>query len=262
MPQDRMTVGCRIADTDGQNRRRIGLAYGVFATALAALLCAQAGAARAGDDTAAQESLTDKFWKTLGLKNPGETEYEINYSERSPLVVPPNRNLPPPTSGAAPVANWPKDPDLARRKASKDDDKPVIRNYDSVIESGRALTPEELNRVSRDPKHVAAPGTPEQSTPDTGPLRRISPMGSCLSTRPTSRSRWRSAPIRCASTWIGESVFSFECAATSLALATNRNIGFSIGVDTSAPKMSVLVLRTVKAEGGCESRAGLRPVRS
>jgi hypothetical protein len=166
-----MTVGCRIADTDGQNRRRIGLAYGVFATALAALLCAQAGAARAGDDTAAQESLTDKFWKTLGLKNPGETEYEINYSERSPLVVPPNRNLPPPTSGAAPVANWPKDPDLARRKASKDDDKPVIRNYDSVIESGRALTPEELNRVSRDPKHVAAPGTPEQSTPDTGPKK-------------------------------------------------------------------------------------------
>ena len=68
--------------------------------------------------------------RTLGLKNPGETEYEINYSERSPLVVPPSRDLPPPvTSRRCPRPNWPKDPDVAKRKAKKDD-KPAIQQYD------------------------------------------------------------------------------------------------------------------------------------
>ncbi len=86
--------------------------------------------------------------RTLGLKNPGSTEYEINYSERSPLVVPPSRNLPPPvSSNAVPAANWPKDPDVIKRKANKNDDKPVIRQYDAAAEADRALRPDELNRV-------------------------------------------------------------------------------------------------------------------
>jgi hypothetical protein len=131
-------------------------------------------AARAGDDDlSSQESFTDKFMRTLGIKNPGSTEYEINYSERSPLVVPPSRNLPPPVSNATPTANWPKDPDVAKRKANKNDDKPVIRQYDAAAESDRALRPDELNNVSRDARVVPAPGTPEQSEPVNKPKRNL-----------------------------------------------------------------------------------------
>ena len=44
----------------------------------------------------------------------------IEYRERSPLVVPPKLDLPPPAAASAEVkaANWPKDPDEARRKAA------------------------------------------------------------------------------------------------------------------------------------------------
>lgn len=131
--------------------------------ALAALFaCVDTPAARAGDaDDGSNTSFTDKLLKTLGVQNPGGTDYEINYSERSPLVVPPNRNLPPPiTANAKPVPNWPKDPDVERRKAAKNNDKPVIRQGDSVIEDERALRPDELNVGG-----VSPPGTHEQSTP-------------------------------------------------------------------------------------------------
>jgi len=44
----------------------------------------------------------------------------IDYRERSPLVVPPKLDLPPPAAkaGSTKLANWPKDPDEARRKAA------------------------------------------------------------------------------------------------------------------------------------------------
>ena len=44
----------------------------------------------------------------------------IEYRERSPLVVPPKLDLPPPAGTTAEVKapNWPKDPDDARRKAA------------------------------------------------------------------------------------------------------------------------------------------------
>jgi hypothetical protein len=48
------------------------------------------------------------FMKMFGMnKSPEDT---INYTERSPLVVPPSRDLPPPVAGAPPVQDWPKDP--------------------------------------------------------------------------------------------------------------------------------------------------------
>jgi len=140
---------------------------------VALVVCANISVARAGDDLKDDESFTDKFMRTLGLKNPGSTEYEINYSERSPLVVPPSRNLPAPLPSTVPAANWPKDPDVAKRKAKKDDDKPVIRQYDAAAEADRALRPDELNRVSQDPRAVSAPGTPEQSEPVNQPKKSI-----------------------------------------------------------------------------------------
>src|ERR1700676_1864065 len=99
MPQDRMTRRMKFAKV-------AKVTVGAAVVALA--VCANMSAVRAGDDLKDDESLTDKFMRTLGLKNPGATEAEINSSEPSPLVVPPSRNLPPPVSSAVPAANWPK----------------------------------------------------------------------------------------------------------------------------------------------------------
>ena len=128
MPQGRI-VGCKVDDRQVRRAKHVRakcarVALGVTVAALIA--CANYSAARAGDDDS-KKLFTDKFMRTLGLKNPGETEYEINYAERSPLVVPPTRTLPAPVSAnAMPAPNWPKDPDIRKRQAAKNDDKPEI----------------------------------------------------------------------------------------------------------------------------------------
>src|SRR5271155_1111996 len=133
-------------DMDGRKVRRskfLPLALGGAVAAFA--LCANYSAARAGDDDVQDESATDKFLHTFGLKAPDDKDYDINYSERSPLVVPPNRNLPAPVSSAVPpVPNWPVDPELRSKQASKSDEKVTPRPYDSVTEESRALRPDEL----------------------------------------------------------------------------------------------------------------------
>ena len=131
--------------------------------AMAALVVgATAPAACAGDDDGTTPSFYDKFLTTIGVKDPDKTEYEINYSERSPLVVPPTRNLPPPkAAGVAPAPNWPKDPDMIRHQTAKSDDKPQARPFDSVAESSRPLRPDEL-KSGRAATTVPAPGVGEQ----------------------------------------------------------------------------------------------------
>jgi hypothetical protein len=78
-----------------------------------------ASAARAGDDDRTfSEKITDSFYGAIrgtSMDNRG-----IDYRERSPLVVPPTLDLPPPAAAApaeAQIANWPKDPDERQRKA-------------------------------------------------------------------------------------------------------------------------------------------------
>src|SRR5215475_13252150 len=82
-----------------------------------------AGPVRAGDDDdddgmTFEEKIIDNIMRGVGgtnMENRG-----IEYRERSPLVVPPKLALPPPGSAPAEskIANWPKDPDEARRKAA------------------------------------------------------------------------------------------------------------------------------------------------
>jgi hypothetical protein len=113
----------------------------------AVLLCANTAAVRAGGDDPDNESAYSKIMRALGLKDPRTLDYGIDYNERSPLVVPPTRDLPPPQSAAPPpVADWPKDPDVARRNQAKKEDK-VVPHPDYVIDSSRALRPDELNDV-------------------------------------------------------------------------------------------------------------------
>jgi hypothetical protein len=128
----------------------------------AVVACGYCSAARAGDNAPSSESFGDKVLDSIGLRNPFETQYEINYSERSPLVVPPNRDLPPPQhANTKPVPNWPVDQEITARAKSDEDEKVTPRPYDSVIHSERALTPAELGVGGP----VSAPGTPEQTRP-------------------------------------------------------------------------------------------------
>ena len=77
-----------------------------------------AGTARAGDD---DRSLSEKFVDSFQSTIRGTTmdNRGIDYRERSPLVVPPSLDLPPPVPASSPakVTNWPKDPDERQRKA-------------------------------------------------------------------------------------------------------------------------------------------------
>jgi hypothetical protein len=145
-----------------QDRTTKLLPFAIGAGLAALVVCAAAPPARAGDDDSQDLSVTDKILKTFGIRDPNDVQYEINYSERSPLVVPPTRDLPPPASlSTVPAPNWPKDPDLRKRQQAKQDDKVTPRPYDSVMESERALRPDELG-VGRP---VTPPGTPEQTSP-------------------------------------------------------------------------------------------------
>jgi hypothetical protein len=60
--------------------------------------------------------MVDKLLGTLGLIS---TTPDINYRERSPLVVPSGRDLPPPGAQAAKNPDWPVDPEIkAKRDAA------------------------------------------------------------------------------------------------------------------------------------------------
>jgi len=160
MPQDRTTDDV----TGGRRdcRRTAFLRVALCGAVAGVALCGSLAAARAGDDDiASKESFTDKFLNTLGLRNPFEPQYGINYSERSPLVVPPTRDLPPPVSAKGPPApNWPVDPEVRSRATAKKEDR-VSPHPDYVTDSSRPLRPSELNVNA-----VNAPGTGDQSGSD------------------------------------------------------------------------------------------------
>jgi hypothetical protein len=114
--------------------------------ALGVGLVITAGAARAQDDDEDDKTFEEKIIDGL-MAGVGATNMEnrgIDYRERSPLVVPPKLDLPPPAEASKEVkdANWPKDPDEARRKAAIAARK---KQNKDPIESGRLLSPSELN---------------------------------------------------------------------------------------------------------------------
>jgi hypothetical protein len=140
----------------------------VMVAALGFVLLLGAPAALAADD---EDELTfeQKLMRQLfgGILSPGA---DIDYRERSPLVVPPTRDLPPPAQGAA-VTNtpaWPVDADVKRRKEEVKRTKQA-RRVQSDNEEGRALRPDELN-VGRKAGagRVTGPVKPESDrlTPD------------------------------------------------------------------------------------------------
>lgn len=79
------------------------------------------GPVRADDEDEDDKTFEEKIIEGI-MRGIGGTNMEnrgIEYRERSPLVVPPKLDLPPPASAAQVNApNWPKDPDIAARKAA------------------------------------------------------------------------------------------------------------------------------------------------
>src|SRR4051794_472010 len=102
----------------GAPRRMLRLAV----VAMGIGLVMVAGAARAQDDEDDDKTFEEKIIEGI-MAGIGGTNMEnkgIEYRERSPLVVPPKLNLPPPQAEKAEInqPNWPKDPDAQRRKAT------------------------------------------------------------------------------------------------------------------------------------------------
>jgi len=103
-------------------------------------------ASAADDDEDSIWSIDKKLYNGLmrGLGLPTNTNESIEYRERSPLVVPPARSLPPPQANAIERnPAWPVDPDIKRQraaKAKKNDPEAWDRR-----EAGAQLTPSELN---------------------------------------------------------------------------------------------------------------------
>lgn len=85
------------------------------------------------------------FVRGLGLRSADDPV--IEYRERSPLVVPPTRELPPPTAKtAAKNPAWPVDPDVARQRKRADGKRKSPAEVARGVERHHeALTPEELN---------------------------------------------------------------------------------------------------------------------
>jgi hypothetical protein len=102
------------------------------------------GPVRAADEDEDDKTFEEKIIEGI-MRGIGGTNMEnrgIEYRERSPLVVPPKLDLPPPASAdAAAAPNWPKDPDDQRRKAAIAARKK--QNKDPVA-AARILTPSEL----------------------------------------------------------------------------------------------------------------------
>jgi len=138
MPQD--PIRNRKAGRSVLGRAALGAVVAVL------VVCVNTAAVQAGDDDEDGASVMNRIMRTFGLKAPEGGYDGINYAERSPLVVPPTRDLPPPVNETAPPApNWPKDPDVERRAKAKQEDKKVVPHKDDVVESSRPLRPDELS---------------------------------------------------------------------------------------------------------------------
>jgi hypothetical protein len=143
------------------------LRLGAVAVSLSLVM---AGAARAEDDGDDNLSFEQKAIKSImtGLGGTNMDNTGIDYRERSPLVVPRNLDLPPPSAQASTdnVPNWPKDPDAQRRREAKAAAATSGKPED-VIQAARPLTPAEMapkrGRVASSAIDHSSPGDPNKN---------------------------------------------------------------------------------------------------
>jgi hypothetical protein len=169
----------RNTDNDEPKSMKL-LGFGVMtlrAALLGAAVCVASAAhvapALAGDDDDDEPSFEQKIIRGLmhGIGAVDGTEKGIDYRERSPLVVPPKLNLPPPETSAnakPPQPNWPKDPEVEERRKARLAEK----NRDKSKE-GWVLTPEEMKvgtARAKSATNSAQPGNPYTAGPDDAVL--------------------------------------------------------------------------------------------
>jgi hypothetical protein len=140
------------------------------AAALGIGLLLASGVARAQDDDDAnkdddktfEEKIIDNIMKGMGATNM-ESANPIDYRERSPLVVPPKLDLPPPSAATkANAPNWPKDPDVQRREAAAAARK---KENKDPVEAARPLTPAEMKVGKTAKTNATEPVMGASSTP-------------------------------------------------------------------------------------------------
>jgi hypothetical protein len=150
-----------------QYRRLMGLAFAAVLVTAAGLVsmsvkayAQEVGADKnnkAGDDEV-EDTIDTKFMKSF-LSNLGlgpSSSAGIDYHERSPLVVPPTRDLPPPESKSAAMdPAWPKDPDMTQQKKTK---RRIQKVNDQIESELRPLTPSEMTPVSKRKRTTDADG--------------------------------------------------------------------------------------------------------
>jgi len=159
--RDTEASGWMMQNSWGAPRRMLRL--GVVAMGVGLLM--MAGAARAQDDEDDDKTFEEKVIEGI-MAGIGGTNMEnkgIDYRERSPLVVPPKLNLPPPQAEKAEInqPNWPKDPDAQRRKAATAARK---KSKPTPTEAARPLTPDELNAGKTAASARTAPDQPGSSS--------------------------------------------------------------------------------------------------
>ena len=108
--------------------------------------------------------LMRQLLKDLGLRR---EEAGIDYRERAPLVVPPNRNVLPPPESDTSLANnpaWPRDPDVSQHKAAAAKKKQPHRTAAETMDAeGRPLSRSELERGRVAGAGMGAPQNPDES---------------------------------------------------------------------------------------------------
>jgi hypothetical protein len=127
----------------------------------ATLLCALSAApAIAADDE--EETFEERAIKYLlgGLGVDVGGRPDIDYRERSPLVLPNSMDLPPPDSGMGAAANpaWPQDPDVRRAKQANAKSSILDPLWSEEPPSHRRLGPDELRKGAK-----AGAGRPVQN---------------------------------------------------------------------------------------------------
>jgi hypothetical protein len=148
--------------------RRAAIA-GVLGAVL--LVAGSVASAIAGEDDEDEDQLPDAqalrgLMKGLGLKRGDEA---IDYHERSPLVVPPSRDLPPPENDVAIKsgnAAWPVDQEEKRRKSAA-----AIKRKASSIDESRALRPNEMMPNGADAKAKTQPTAVSTDPADGAPMK-------------------------------------------------------------------------------------------
>jgi hypothetical protein len=128
----------------------------------AVMVLALSGTSLRAQEERADRKLLDTVLGGIGFKR---DKPSIDYRERSPLVVPPSRNLPPPQTEALAAKNpaWPVDQDVKRADDLERRRKGTAsrEEFDDWKE-GRELSPSELNRGRAASRPVTSSSDPEK----------------------------------------------------------------------------------------------------